>query len=743
MKQLLTSLFRFLPVQLFLLHFRKYQLLLVFWMILVVTITGNFAETFGAASLFLAPEYRGRISFLSMSLVGAGMAVFVMSWHITTFIIHSHRIPFMGAVRQAFLKYCINNSILPAAFLVFYSVVTIRFQWYQEHMPLKQILLLQSGFYLGLLFMIVVSFLYFFRVGRDLLKTVIDTITNPSRIRSLIPYDTLDDEYDLIRAETYLSGRLAIRRIRELEAHPPRLLATVLRRHHRNAVTAFFFAVISLALLGIFIDKPALRIPAAAGFLILFTVLTGFVGAMKYFLRSWELLGWITLFSIFSLLVHYKAFDLRSIAYGLNYRTKPHQKPAYDYTSLRNVFTPARYEHDRLLGLHRLEQWKQNQETHDQKPPLIIISVSGGGSRSAYWTFRSLQYLDSITNGKLFRQSVLITGASGGMIGATYWRSVHAAYQNRTITDPYNPKYQDNIGKDLLNAIIFSMVSSDLFTPFNKTLFSGYSYTKDRGFAFEQELIYNTEGLLDYKLGDYAGAEAAGKLPAVIINGTIVNDGRRLMVSAQPVSYLTQPAYALSGNKIPPIIDAVDFATFFRKQDPYSMRITSALRMSATFPLILPALMLPSVPQMNIMDAGLRDNFGTEVATRYLFVFKDWIKAHAGNVIYLQIRDTREAEMSRGSEQNSLISMITDPLFTVQSKWGPIQSFYSGDLRDLNTYVFEGKLKYISLEYIPEKTDRSAPLNFHLTQREKTDLYRSIYWPQNKAAIDTLLHLLQ
>ncbi len=742
MKQLLTSLFRFLPVQLFLLHFRKYQLLLVFWVILVVTITGNFAETFGAASLFLAPEYRGRISFVSMSLTGGAMAVFVMSWHITTFIIHSHRIPFMGAVRQAFLKYCINNSILPAAFLVFYLVITVRFQWYQEHMPLSQILLLQSGFYLGFLLMIAASFLYFFSVGRDLLKTVIGTITNPSRIRSLIPYDTLDDEYDLIRAETYLSGRFTIRRIRELETHPPRLLATVLRRHHRNAVTAFFFAVITLALLGIFIDKPALRIPAAAGFLILFTVLTGFVGAMKYFLRSWELLGWITIFGIFSLLVHYKAFDLRSIAYGINYRTKSHQKPAYDYSSLRHVFTPERYEHDRLLGIHRLERWKQNQETGTQKPPLIIISTSGGGSRSTYWTFRSLQYLDSITKGQLFRHTVLITGASGGMIGATYWRSVHAAYQNGTIADPYHPKYQENIGKDLLNAIVFSLTSSDLFTPFNKTLMSGYSYTKDRGFAFEQELIYNTDGMLDFKLGDYAEAEAAGNIPTIIINSTIVNDGRRLMISAQPVSYLTQPAYALSGDKAPPI-DAVDFTTLFRQQDPYKMRITSALRMSATFPVILPVVMLPSTPQMNIMDAGLRDNFGTEVATRYLFVFKDWIKAHAGNVIYLQIRDTREAEMSRGSEQNSLISMIIDPMFTIQSKWGPIQSFYSGDLRDLNAHVFDGKLKYISLEYIPEKTDRSAPLNFHLTQRERTDLYRSIYQPQNKKAIDTLLHLLQ
>src|SRR5690606_23462434 len=145
----------------------------IFWSMLAVTITGNFADTLGAASLFLAPEYRGEICFVSMLITGAAVAMFIMSWHITTFIVHSHRIPFMSAVRQAFLKYCINNSILPTAFLIFYFIVTVRFQWYQEHMPLKQILLLQSGFYIGFLLMIIISFLYFFSVGRDMLKTVI------------------------------------------------------------------------------------------------------------------------------------------------------------------------------------------------------------------------------------------------------------------------------------------------------------------------------------------------------------------------------------------------------------------------------------------------------------------------------------------------------------------------------------------------------------------------------------------
>src|SRR6185437_6499283 len=103
-------------------------------------------------------------------------------------------------------------------------------------------------------------------------------------------------------------------------------------------------------------------------------------------------------------------------------------------------------------------------------------------------------------------------------------------------SDPYDNKYQENIGKDLLNSIIFSMVTVDLISPFNKVYVNGYAYTKDRGYAMEQQLIKNTDGLIDKQIGDYKQDETRGAIPEMIINGTIINDGRKLMISAQPVS---------------------------------------------------------------------------------------------------------------------------------------------------------------------------------------------------------------
>ena len=116
MKKYLVGTFYSLPVQLFLLHFRKYQVFLVFWYILFSTVNGSFMNTYGANSLFLAPEYLGNVNFLSATIVGVSVSIFIMSWNITTFILHGKHIKFLATTAQPFLKYCINNGFFLCCF---------------------------------------------------------------------------------------------------------------------------------------------------------------------------------------------------------------------------------------------------------------------------------------------------------------------------------------------------------------------------------------------------------------------------------------------------------------------------------------------------------------------------------------------------------------------------------------------------------------------------------------------------
>ena len=86
--------------------------------------------------------------------------------------------------------------------------------------------------------------------------------------------------------------------------------------------------------------------------------------------------------------------------------------------------------------------------------------------------------------------------------------------------------------------------------------------------------------------------------------------------------------------------------------------------------------------------------------------------------------------------------MIADPAFIIQTKWEAFQSYSQSIYEDLETQSFKGKLRYITLEYIPREVNKTAALNFHLTQQEEKDISQSIYNPNNQAAIDTIVKLL-
>ena len=59
------------------------------------------------------------------------------------------------------------------------------------------------------------------------------------------------------------------------------------------------------------------------------------------------------------------------------------------------------------------------------------------------------------------------------------------------------------------------------------------------------------------------------------------------------------------------------------------------------FLIVLPNVWLPSEPVIDVMDAGLRDNFGQETTLRFLSSFDDWIKENTRGVLILQIRDRK------------------------------------------------------------------------------------------------------
>ena len=145
MKYFFKNLFYFLPVQLFILHFRKYQVLLIFWYLLFDTVAGRFMKSFGADALFFAPEYLGTVNILGAFITGISLGILIMSWNITTFILHSRRLKFLATTSHPFLKYCLNNFVLPLIFIIYYFIKLYQFSDYKELMGDEEIFGVLSG----------------------------------------------------------------------------------------------------------------------------------------------------------------------------------------------------------------------------------------------------------------------------------------------------------------------------------------------------------------------------------------------------------------------------------------------------------------------------------------------------------------------------------------------------------------------------------------------------------------------
>src|SRR5204862_5843261 len=124
--------------------------------------------------------------------------------------------------------------------------------------------------------------------------------------------------------------------------------------------------------------------------------------------------------------------------------------------------------------------------------------------------------------GKIFNHTILITDASGVIVGASYFRELYLQNLKGNQINPRDDKYYTNIGKDILNTIIFSLVVNDIFFRFQKFSDGKYEYLKARGYAFEQQINKNTENVMNKRVMEYKMHEEKAIIPMLMIYPTIL-----------------------------------------------------------------------------------------------------------------------------------------------------------------------------------------------------------------------------
>src|SRR5215204_5578863 len=566
LREYLHGIFYSLPLQLLFLHFRKYQVLILFWALLFSVVNSGFMKSFGADALFLAPEYLGNVNSISAAIMGMAIGVFIMCWNITTFILFSRHFTFLAATQFPFLKYCINNSVIPLVFLVFYLIRAYQFAHYKELISNVEIIFLTVGFMAGLLLILSVSFFYFFRADKTILKRLQPAFKSA---RNVI-YHFQPDPHpasikSLIYSEWFLDSFFRIRKCRDVSHYSKDLMEKIFKQHHFAAVFSLLIAYVFLILIGFFLDSKFFQLPAGASITLFCAILIGVIGALVYFFQSWSVPALILFLFVLNGLYRIEWIDPRNKAYGLNYGNRK-EAPLYTRESLEQLSNPKAVEADKKNMEAILNRWKQKQA--EDRPLMILMTTSGGGTRSATFTMNVLQHLDSLTGGEIMKKTFLITGASGGMIGATYFRELYREKIHGKNINLRDEKYVDNIAEDLLNPTFSSFVARDILSPAQHFYVGPYRYIKDRAYSFEMKLNSNTEGVLNNRLKDYVKDESDAVIPLMIYHSMVNRDAKKILISTQPVRFMAQPPKDSTQKNAEP--DAIDFVSFFSKQDPYN-----------------------------------------------------------------------------------------------------------------------------------------------------------------------------
>ena len=542
------------------------------------------------------------------------------------------------------------------------------------------------------------------------------------------------------RVDTYLTELLHLRLVRSVAHYDPEMLGRVFRQNHFNAVAVQIIAILLLMFLGLFMDQPWARIPTGATVFILASMAMAMFGAITFWFRHWGTLVFIVVMVMVNYTTGLGFFHYRNRAYGLDYQQE--NRAVYDYRTLEALCAPDTVSRDREQTLHVLENWlAKNRAAGVERPKLVFVCVSGGGMRSSLWTMQTLQRADEATQGRLLRQTMLISGASGGILGAAYLRELYLLQQEGYPLSLYDSTFIDDMGRDLLNPVSFAIISNDLFFPVSTFRSGAFTYRKDRGYLLERQLNENCRGLLGKQLADYRQPEYEAKIPMMVISPFVLNDSRRLLISPLGVSYLMQPPDN-HRRTLQPEVDGVDFRRLFARQQADSLAFTTALRMNCTYPLILPSTWLPTHPAVEVMDAGFRDNYGIASAVRFTQVFRDWILKNTGGVLIVNIRCWEKTGPVKEGDYQGIIENLFSP-FGAAANLTDMQDFeQDAALSLLNDALGDNRLEVIRFIYRPLKKENEASLSLHLSKREKLDILESFYRPEVAVNVDALKRAL-
>ena len=289
---------------------------------------------------------------------------------------------------------------------------------------------------------------------------------------------------------------------------------------------------------------------------------------------------------------------------------------------------------------NRLKNQLKNQPRANGRT-LVIVTASGGGIQASGWTAQVLGGLQEELGTSFTQATGLISSVSGGSVGTMYFLDGfddigYPVGQNRdekekNSTDDNSLEFNNqalntifnNATEDWLDAVGWGIAYPDLMrlTGLGHKLVGKYN---DRGYTLEDDWQKNMrEPKHETTLEDWREKSIRGQIPISVFNATLVEDGRRFLIS--PLKFIEGSIEEFVDSKGDAKV--LDFRTLYRGKD---LNVTTAARLSATFPYVSPlprndqdiSYDLPNgkkfLGNYHISDGGYFDNSGLFTAVELI-----------------------------------------------------------------------------------------------------------------------------
>ena len=169
----------------------------------------------------------------------------------------------------------------------------------------------------------------------------------------------------------------------------------------------------------------------------------------------------------------------------------------------------------------------------DGRDPVILVAASGGGIRAAYWTASTLATLEE----KLpsFSPSLFaVSGVSGGSVGAAVYTAIKRQQLDRHAPPAGSGQTLEAVkaalGQDFLSPVVAGLLFPDLVQRFVPWPFSEADRQRFLELGFEQALS-GADNPLTRPFAALYSDGFAYRLPGLLLNTTIVDSGRRAVIS--------------------------------------------------------------------------------------------------------------------------------------------------------------------------------------------------------------------